>query len=164
MPSLLRINWQMRSTCINATVLTVQQKNRQRVSDNAKLFHLPSEEDLRAAFAKRKIGDERNNWLYNYDPINVTLIYRRPDHHLNQEQVSRTAFRSCPLTECRAAPDWVRQGLRMRCGDFDRWRDERAQSFGRHHTDDLRRHAANGVRLINHHQPAGMAHALQNGL
>ena len=43
-------------------------------SDNARLFHLPSEEELRAAFAKRKIGDERNNWLYNYDPINVSLI------------------------------------------------------------------------------------------
>ena len=43
-------------------------------SDNARLFHLPSEEELRAAFAKRKIGDERNNWLYNYDPINVALI------------------------------------------------------------------------------------------
>jgi salicylate hydroxylase len=42
-------------------------------SDNAVLFHLPSTEDLREAFAAREMGKERNNWLYNYDPLSVEL-------------------------------------------------------------------------------------------
>ena len=42
-------------------------------SDNARLFHLPSEDALRDAFAKRDIGGERNAWLYSYDPLTVPL-------------------------------------------------------------------------------------------
>lgn len=42
-------------------------------SDNAKLFHLPSEDALRDAFAKREMGRERNSWLYSYDALTVPL-------------------------------------------------------------------------------------------
>ncbi len=41
--------------------------------DNARLFHLASEQDLRNAFAERKLGAERNQWLYNYDAFSVAL-------------------------------------------------------------------------------------------
>ena len=43
-------------------------------SDNARLFHLQSEQELRDAFAKRDIGGERNVWLYGYDPLTVPLV------------------------------------------------------------------------------------------
>ena len=43
-------------------------------SDNARLFHLPDEETLRAEFATRELGRERNNWLYSYDPLTVPLV------------------------------------------------------------------------------------------
>lgn len=42
-------------------------------SDNARLFHLPSEQALREAFAARDFGGERNAWLYSYDPLRVEL-------------------------------------------------------------------------------------------
>ncbi|NRA29527.1 MAG: FAD-dependent monooxygenase, partial [Parvularculaceae bacterium] len=42
-------------------------------SDNARLFHLPSEEALREAFAARQMGKERDSWLYNYDALSVPL-------------------------------------------------------------------------------------------
>ena len=43
-------------------------------SDNARLFHLPDEATLRAEFAQRELGRERNKWLYSYDPLTVPLI------------------------------------------------------------------------------------------
>ncbi len=42
-------------------------------TDNARLFHLATEEDLRKAFAERTLGAERNQWLYNYDALSVEL-------------------------------------------------------------------------------------------
>ena len=40
---------------------------------NRELFHLPSEEAIRAAFAKRNQGADRNAWLYSYNPLTVPL-------------------------------------------------------------------------------------------
>lgn len=42
-------------------------------SENRKLFHLHSEAEIRAAFAKRNEGDDRNKWLYSYNPLTVPL-------------------------------------------------------------------------------------------
>ena len=41
--------------------------------ENRKLFHLRSVEAIRAAFAKRNEGDDRNKWLYSYNPLTVEL-------------------------------------------------------------------------------------------
>ena len=41
---------------------------------NKKLFHLDSVEEIRAAFASRNEGDDRNEWLYSYNPLTVELI------------------------------------------------------------------------------------------
>lgn len=43
-------------------------------TDNRRLFHLPSVADMRAAFANRKEGEERNKWLYSYNPLTVELV------------------------------------------------------------------------------------------
>jgi len=40
---------------------------------NRELFHLPSEQAIRAAFAKRNQGADRNSWLYSYNPLTVPL-------------------------------------------------------------------------------------------
>ena len=42
-------------------------------SDNRRLFHLRSEAEMRAAFARRDEGADRNNWLYSYNPMTVEL-------------------------------------------------------------------------------------------
>jgi salicylate hydroxylase len=42
-------------------------------TENRKLFHMPSMEDLRASFAKRNMSGERNGWLFSYDPATVPL-------------------------------------------------------------------------------------------
>jgi salicylate hydroxylase len=42
-------------------------------SDNRRLFHLPSEAEIRAEFARRNEGADRNTWLYSYNPITVAL-------------------------------------------------------------------------------------------
>ena len=41
--------------------------------DNRRLFHLPNEAALRAAFAGRNLDRERSDWLYNYNPLTVDL-------------------------------------------------------------------------------------------
>jgi len=40
---------------------------------NRRLFHLSSEAEIRAEFAKRDEGRERNAWLYSYNPLTVEL-------------------------------------------------------------------------------------------
>jgi salicylate hydroxylase len=42
-------------------------------SENRRLFHLRSEAEMRAAFAKRDEGKDRNTWLYSYNPMTVEL-------------------------------------------------------------------------------------------
>jgi len=41
---------------------------------NRQLFHLPSVQAMREAFAKRNEGEDRNKWLYSYNPLTVELI------------------------------------------------------------------------------------------
>lgn len=40
---------------------------------NRRLFHLKSEAEIRAEFAKRDEGKDRNKWLYSYNPLTVEL-------------------------------------------------------------------------------------------
>jgi salicylate hydroxylase len=69
----------MKST--TAEALQLYQRNRiERTSrivmqstENRKLFHLRSEAEIRAAFARRDEGRERNKWLYSYNPLTVEL-------------------------------------------------------------------------------------------
>lgn len=42
-------------------------------SANRQMFHLPSVEALRDAFAKRDMNAERNDWLFSYDPMTIEL-------------------------------------------------------------------------------------------
>ena len=41
---------------------------------NRALFHLPSQDAIRAAFANRDEGTDRNKWLYSYNPLTVPLV------------------------------------------------------------------------------------------
>lgn len=41
--------------------------------ENRTLFHLDSEAEIRAAFAERDEGEDRNAWLYSYNPLTVEL-------------------------------------------------------------------------------------------
>jgi 2-polyprenyl-6-methoxyphenol hydroxylase-like FAD-dependent oxidoreductase len=43
-------------------------------SANRELFHLRSVEEIRARFARRDEGADRNRWLYSYNPLTVELI------------------------------------------------------------------------------------------
>jgi salicylate hydroxylase len=43
-------------------------------SANRTLFHMRSVEEMKAAFANRKIGAERDRWLYSYNPMTVPLL------------------------------------------------------------------------------------------
>jgi salicylate hydroxylase len=42
-------------------------------TDNRRLFHLHSEAEIRAEFARRDEGKDRNKWLYSYNPLTVEL-------------------------------------------------------------------------------------------
>ena len=42
-------------------------------SDNRRLFHLRSRDEIRAAFEQRQEGADRNKWLYSYNPLTVAL-------------------------------------------------------------------------------------------
>ena len=42
--------------------------------DNRRLFHLPAEDALRAAFAERNMDRERSDWLYSYNPLTADLL------------------------------------------------------------------------------------------
>ncbi|MGE0565214.1 MAG: FAD-dependent monooxygenase [Pseudolabrys sp.] len=41
---------------------------------NRRLFHLHTEEAIRAEFSKRNEGADRNKWLYSYNPLTVELV------------------------------------------------------------------------------------------
>ena len=64
-----------------APALALYQRNRAsrtaRVVDasdaNRRLFHLDSVDEIRRAFAGRDEGEDRNAWLYSYDPLTVEL-------------------------------------------------------------------------------------------
>jgi salicylate hydroxylase len=64
-----------------ADALQLYQRNRidrtarivMQSTENRKLFHLRSEAKMRAAFARRDEGKERNKWLYSYNPMTVEL-------------------------------------------------------------------------------------------
>lgn len=42
-------------------------------TENRRLFHLPSQEAIRAEFSRRNEGESRNRWLYSYNPVTVEL-------------------------------------------------------------------------------------------
>jgi salicylate hydroxylase len=64
-----------------AEALQIYQRNRMdrtakivlQSSANRELFHLPSQAEIRARFSKRDEGDDRNRWLYSYNPLTVEL-------------------------------------------------------------------------------------------
>jgi salicylate hydroxylase len=64
-----------------AAALRLYQRNRidrtarivMQSSENRRLFHLRSEAEMRAAFANRDEGKDRNTWLYSYNPMTVEL-------------------------------------------------------------------------------------------
>lgn len=64
-----------------AEALQIYQRNRTdrtakivlQSSANRELFHLRSEDEIRARFANRNEGDDRNRWLYSYNPLTVEL-------------------------------------------------------------------------------------------
>jgi salicylate hydroxylase len=64
-PSALRLYERNR---VDRTARIVQQS-----SANRELFHLHSEAEIRARFANRDEGEERNRWLYSYNPLTVEL-------------------------------------------------------------------------------------------
>jgi len=43
------------------------------------MFHLPTAEQLRAAFRGRNVGAERNAWLYSYDATNAPRAAASPE-------------------------------------------------------------------------------------
>ena len=54
---------------IDRTVRIVNQS-----TANRKLFHLRTVDEIRASFAKRDEGADRNAWLYSYNPLSVKLV------------------------------------------------------------------------------------------
>ena len=73
-----------RALAMSATVpdaLALYQRNRiertarivRQSTANRELFHLRSEAEIRARFAKRDEGHDRNAWLYSYNPLTVAL-------------------------------------------------------------------------------------------
>lgn len=64
-----------------ADALELYQRNRvdrtarivEQSTANRTLFHLPSEQAIRDAFARRNEGEDRNKWLYSYNPLTIPL-------------------------------------------------------------------------------------------
>ena len=64
-----------------AEALQIYQRNRVdrtarivlQSSANRELFHLRSEAEIRARFSKRDEGEDRNRWLYSYNPLTAEL-------------------------------------------------------------------------------------------
>jgi salicylate hydroxylase len=42
-------------------------------TQNRRLFHLPTQDAIRAEFSQRNEGESRNRWLYSYNPLTVEL-------------------------------------------------------------------------------------------
>jgi salicylate hydroxylase len=42
-------------------------------SENRRIFHLHSKQEIRAEFSRRDEGADRNTWLYSYNPLTVEL-------------------------------------------------------------------------------------------
>ncbi len=61
--------------------LNLYQRNRvdrtarivEQSTQNRRLFHLPSKGAVREEFSRRNQGEERNRWLYSYNPLTVEL-------------------------------------------------------------------------------------------
>jgi salicylate hydroxylase len=53
---------------VNRTAKIVLQSNA-----NRELFHLRSEAEIRARFSQKHEGEDRNSWLYSYNPLTVEL-------------------------------------------------------------------------------------------
>ena len=69
-----------RTDSIPATLQTYQRNRVDRTarivlqsSANRELFHLRSEAEIRARFANKDEGEDRNRWLYSYNPMTVEL-------------------------------------------------------------------------------------------
>ena len=65
---------------ISAALELYQQSRRERTarvqtgsSELGKLYHLRTEQELRAAFGRRDLARERGQWLYSYDPLTAPL-------------------------------------------------------------------------------------------
>src|SRR5437764_312099 len=64
-----------------AEALQIYQRNRVdrtakivlQSSANRELFHLRSEAEIRARFSQKHEGEDRNRWLYSYNPLTVEL-------------------------------------------------------------------------------------------
>lgn len=64
-----------------AAALDLYQRNRvdrtarivETSTQNRRLFHLPTQDAIRAEFSKRNEGESRNRWLYSYNPLTVEL-------------------------------------------------------------------------------------------
>ena len=65
-----------------ADALQLYQRNRiartsrivRQSRENGALFHLGDQDAIRAHFATRDEGAERNTWLYSYNPLTVPLV------------------------------------------------------------------------------------------
>ena len=49
-------------------------QDRAQSTANRELFHLRSQAEIRARFSKKDEGEERNRWLYSYNPLTVELV------------------------------------------------------------------------------------------
>ena len=64
-----------------AAALDLYQRNRvdrtarivETSTQNRRLFHLPTQDAIRAEFSKRNEGESRNRWLYSFNPLTVEL-------------------------------------------------------------------------------------------
>ena len=64
-----------------AEALDLYQRNRidrttrvvEQSTDNRRLFHLGSVEEIRQEFSRRNEGADRSEWLYSYNPLTVEL-------------------------------------------------------------------------------------------
>ena len=54
---------------VDRTVKIVNQSTANRT-----LFHLRTVDEIRASFAQRDEGADRNAWLYSYNPLTVKLV------------------------------------------------------------------------------------------